>query len=153
MNKDIKVGIIVIFNSSKQIVSEKAFVSLFNQTEKIGFCLVNNNSTEGFSEKLRNIVDRCENVSVINAKKNKSNSLVIRAGARYMSNVHSLKFLGYVMDLNQDAMIEAFKLFSMHSENIQKEQKAKRNHNVIRRSFFYHMFSISDYFLQLEADR
>ena len=33
MNKDIKVGIIVIFNSSKQIVSEKAFVSIFNRKE------------------------------------------------------------------------------------------------------------------------
>ena len=55
------------------------------------------------------------------------------------------------MDLNQDAMIEAIKLFSF--VKIFERAEGKRNHNVIRRSFFYHMFSISDYFLQFEADR
>ena len=137
-----KVGMIIVFNFDDEEILSSNIIEIFKKTTEINFCLVNNNCPNMFGEVLMDIADECENVTVIHIKKRKNNSLAVRAGTRYMSNQFNLKFLGHLVGLHGEKLIEAIQLFVNRYEEIRTQEGKHQSGKLIKQAFFQKIFSV-----------
>jgi hypothetical protein len=138
-----KIGMIIVFDSQDDEILKKR--------KEINFCLVNNNCKNPVSEALTDISDECENVTVIQIRKNKSSSIAVRAGARYINNHFNLKFLGYITDLRGEELVEVIELFFSNYEEIRTLEKQSQSNKLMKQSFFQNIFSISNYYQRVNS--
>lgn len=144
-----KVGMIIVFDVHDDKIERFQLVKTFKKAREINFCLVNNNCGDLVNEVLTDISDECDNVTVIHIRKNKSSSVAVRAGARYINNHFNLKFLGYITDLQGKNLIEAIELFVSHYEEIRTRERQSQSNTLMKQAFFQKIFSISNYYQQM----
>ena len=147
-----KVGIIIVFDTSHDEILHTNIIDTLKELSEICFCLVNNNCPEALSDTLTDISYECGNATVIHIKMNNGNSQAVRAGARYMNNQFNFKFLGYVVDLKKDKMIDAIKLFAKNYEDIQLREFNNQSNRLLKQTFFKKTFSISNYYKEMNFE-
>lgn len=91
-----KIGIIIIFHNNEGEIDIEYFIKKINQAPDLQICFVNNNSRDYTYNLLKIVKEACQNVSLVNIKKSKSDISAVRAGARYMNSNFKLDVLGYV---------------------------------------------------------
>lgn len=145
-----KLGVIIICHNSEQKIKKDLIFNSLNDMKNLKICMVNNDSKDNTYELLKMIKEQCANISLVNVKKQKSDTAAVRAGARYMYNHFNLRHLGYVLNFNN---------FEMNSlmEIICKNQKAILNYNIrelnkkeTKLTLFQSLFSVTEYLKKLK---
>lgn len=94
-----KIGILIIFRNDEKVIQVQRIIELFSNTQKLNVCFVNNGSTDGTLELLREIKEEATTpISIIDVKKNRGYQAAIKAGIRYITNT---KDLSYILCLEQ----------------------------------------------------
>ena len=141
-----KIGIIIIFHNNEEEIETNFFIEQIKQASNLELCLVNNNSKDNTYSLLSDVKEACDNVSLVNVRKFKSDTSAVRAGARFMSSQFNLKHLGYVsvnmLNIKHHGLNGLVKL-------ITDNQEAIINYNIEsltkKRTLFHRVFSLLDY--------
>ncbi|GAA4246114.1 MULTISPECIES: glycosyltransferase [Winogradskyella] len=145
-----KTGIIIIFHNNEKEMDTAYFIEQIKQTSNLELCLVNNDSKDNTYDLLKDIKDECNNVSIVNVRKFKSDIAAVKAGARFMFSEFDLKHLGYV-SIN---MLN-IKYHGLNGliEVITENQDAILNYKIKtlkkKQTLFQSLFSLLDYLKKL----
>ena len=148
-----KTGIIIIFHNNDNEMDPSFFIEQINQTSNLELCLVNNDSKDSTYELLNEVKDSCDNVSVINIRKFKSDVAAVKAGARFLFSAFQLKNVGYVsinmLNTKYHGLNSLIKMIAENQDVIinysHKPQKKKQ-------TLFQSLFSVIDYLKNLEIE-
>lgn len=148
-----KIGIIIVFHNNEEQIDTSFLIEQIKQTINLELCFVNNASKDSTYDLLMDVKYACDNVSVVNVRKFKSDMSAVRAGARFMFNEFNLKHIGYastnmlnikhnglnglinVISENQDAIL------NYHINTLKKNQ-----------TLFQSVFSILDYLKKIKEN-
>jgi len=152
-----KTGIIIIFHDYEKDIDLEFFVNYCNKSKNIEFCLVNNDSKDGTYIILKEIKEQCDNVSIVNIKKFKSDISAVKSGARYMFNHFKLHHLGYInanlLNKQYQGLNNVILTISKYQDDIIKyDKKVLKNQNK-KKTLFQKLFSVVDYLTKLEIER
>ncbi|WP_405575325.1 glycosyltransferase [Winogradskyella sp. Asnod2-B02-A] len=148
-----KTGIIIIFHNNEKEMDTTYFIEQIKQTSNLELCLVNNDSKDNTYDLLRDVKDECDNVSVVNVRKFKSDMAAVKAGARFMFSEFDLKHLGYV-SIN---MLN-IKYHGLNGliEVITENQDAILNYKIKtlqkKQTLFQSLFSLLDYLKKIREN-
>lgn len=145
-----KIGIIMIFHNNEEQIDKPFFIEQINLSESIELCLVDNDSKDKTLSFLKEIKDACSSqVSIVEIKKNTTEDVAKRAGARYMFNQFNLKHIGFV---NVTELQQKGQQLNTIIENLclNKESLIDLNLKTIaalntKQTFFKSIFSLVDY--------
>jgi hypothetical protein len=148
-----KTGIIIVFHNNEKELDIIYFIDQIKQTSNLELCLVNNDSKDNTYDLLKDVKDECNNVSVVNVRKFKSDMSAVKAGARFMFNEFDLKHLGYV-----SANMLNIKHHGLNGliEIITENQDAILNYKIKtlkkKQTLFQSLFSLLDYLKKITED-
>lgn len=149
-----KTGIIIICYNNEIDMDTNRCVRYLNNVNDIEFCLVNNNSKDNTYELMKEISEACENVSIVNINKYKTDMAAVRAGARFMFNQFDLKYLGFV----DNNLISKYEDLSLLIKAIQENQVHISNYNRsilnkkgIKLTLFQSLFPVMDYLAKINS--
>ena len=145
-----KIGIIIIFHNNEADIDTLFFINQIKASEHIEFCFVDNESKDATLPLLEDIKDACAtNVSLIEIKRNISETAANRAGARYMFNEFNLKHIGFLnttavkdQGVELNALIESF---CHHKDKIIDFNLHKIKTQEVKKTLFKRVFSVLDY--------
>ncbi|MBQ0788467.1 MAG: glycosyltransferase [Oceanihabitans sp.] len=148
-----KIGIIIIFHNNEKEMDPSFLIEQINQTSNLELCLVNNDSKDNTYEVLKNIKEACDNVSVVNVRKFKSDISAVKAGARFMLNAFNLKHLGYVSINMLNTKYHGLNgLIKMIAENQDVINDYNCKNLKKKKTLFQSLFSVIDYLKNLEIE-
>jgi hypothetical protein len=150
-------AIIITFHNYEKEININAFANYCNKAKSIEFCFVNNDSKDGTNSLLKEIKEQCDNVSIVNIKKFKSDMSAVRSGARYMFNQFELNHLGYVnanlLNKQNQGLNFVIKTISENQEAIVKyDNKTFKKHSR-RKTLFQKLFSVVEYLTKIELEK
>ena len=150
-----KLGIIIICHNNENDIDIRHCVKYLNKVKDIEICLVNNHSKDNTYNLLKEINGYCENVSIVNIKKFKSDNSAVKAGARFMSSQFNLKYVGFV----NSNMIYEYEDLSLLIKSIRDNQVDISNYNQsisnkkgIKLTMFQSLFSVMDYLAKVNVE-
>ena len=150
-----KLGIIIICYNNQYDIHVNHCVELLHKIKDIEICLVNNNSQDRTLDVLKEIRERCDNVSVVDVKKNKSGNSAIKAGARFMSSQFNLKHLGFIdakkMNEYEDLCL-LIKDIKDREKDITNYDQSFLNTKGIKLTMFQSLFSVMDYLMKISNE-
>lgn len=146
-----KTGIIIVFNSSEEEIPTDYFIKNINELKDVKLCLVNNNKSDIIFDNLLEISEKCQNVSVVNIRKIKTDASAVRAGARYMFNQFNLKYLGFIVDLNMRQILDTLNLFSLTQNDILTINVQEQSNQLVRKTYFQSLFSLTECLKKLKS--
>jgi glycosyltransferase involved in cell wall biosynthesis len=150
-----KLGIIIICYNNENDIDISLCIKHLNKVKDIEICFVNNNSKDNTYDILKEVKERCKNVSIVDVKKFKSDNSAVKAGARFMSSQFNLKYLGFI---NTNVIIEyenLCRLIEAIGENqvdISKYDKSKLNKKGIKLTMFQSLFPVMDYLAEINVE-
>jgi hypothetical protein len=149
-----KLGIIIICHNNENDIDIRHCVKYLNKVKDIEICLVNNHSKDNTYNLLKEINGYCENVSIVNIKKFKSDNSAVKAGARFMSSQFNLKYVGFV----NSNMIYEYEDLSLLIKSIRDNQVDISNYNQsfsnkkgIKLTMFQSLFPLLDYLAKINV--
>ncbi|GAA4811360.1 glycosyltransferase [Litoribaculum gwangyangense] len=141
-----KTGIIIIFHNYEEEIDMNFFSDYINKAKNIEMCLVNNCSKDNTYEVLKEISEYCNNVSVLNINKFKTDDSAVRAGARYLVNQFNLKEIGFIntniLKSNQKELIKVLRAIIDNRDEIFKHKNQVNQQKKIKQSMPQNVFSI-----------
>jgi hypothetical protein len=147
----LKTGIIIICHNNEYDIDRDLCIKYINDVQDVEFCLVNNHSEDNTYELLKDISERCKNVSVVNINKYKSSTSAVKAGARFMFNEYNLKQLGFITTNT----FTKFENLSMLIKFIQENQQdiSRYNEKILQKketklTLFQSLFPVMDYLVK-----
>ncbi|MBC3845363.1 glycosyltransferase [Winogradskyella echinorum] len=148
-----KTGIIIVFHNNEKEMDTTYFIEQIKQISNIEFCLVNNDSRDNTYDLLRDVRDECNNVSVVNVRKFKSDMAAVKAGARFMFNEFNLKYLGYVSVNNLNIKEHGLNgLIELITENQNAILNFKISSLKKKQTLFQSIYSLLDYLKKIIED-
>ncbi len=144
-----KTGIIIIFHNYEKKIDKDFFIKHSNNASTIEFCLVNNDSKDFTYSALKEIKEHCNNVSVVDVKKFKSETSAIRAGARYMINQFNINHIGYVnanlLNNKNEELNDIIKAINKNQDFINNIDNSVHQKRKNKKTLFQSLFSLLDY--------
>ena len=148
-----KTGIIIIFHNNENAIDPSFFIEQINQTSNLELCLVNNDSKDSTYDLLHEIKDSCDNVSVLNVRKFKSDVAAVKAGARFMYSAFQLKNVGYVsINMLNTKYYGVNGLIKIIAENQDVIINYRSNPLKKKQTLFQSLFSVMDYLKNLKIE-
>jgi glycosyltransferase involved in cell wall biosynthesis len=150
-----KLGIIIICYNNENDIDVSLCVKHLNKVKDIEICLVNNNSKDNTYDVLKEIKERCENVSIVDIKKFKSDNSAVKAGARFMSSQFNLKYLGFI---NANVISEyenlclLIKAIGDNQVDISNYNQSYLNKKGIKLTMFQSLFPVMDYLAKINVE-
>ena len=152
-----KLGIIIIFHNNEDIIDKDFFISHLNEAKDIEFCFVNNASFDKTYQFLTEIKEDCSCVSLVDIKKYTSESIAVKAGARFLFNVFELNHTGYVSTNPRDKehfmLKELLKAISANKDYILEYDIKMIERQKIKKSIMNRIFSVIAYLKVLKANK
>ena len=151
-----KIGVIIVFHNNEKEIDTSFFIEQIQQTQNLELCLVNNSSKDKTYQLLKEIKEACENVSVVNVKKFKSDVSAVRSGARFMFNKFNLKHLGYIstnlLNIKYHGLNGLVKAISDNHEVILEYNIENLKRRNIKLTLFQSLFSVIEYLKKIKID-
>jgi hypothetical protein len=144
-------GIIIVFRKGNNLIYKEKYIKLFNKAPGIKFCLVNNNIDDCDLEVLLEIQQYCLNVTLVNIKKDKSDSIAIRAGARYLSSLINLRYIGYIAGLKESKISETINDLVNNQNQIIIKIANKNNTHKVKQTFSQSLFSVTESLIEMDV--
>jgi hypothetical protein len=152
-----KLGIIIIFHNNEEIIDKDFFISHLNEAKNIEFCFVNNASFDKTYQFLKEIKEDCSCVSLVDIKKYTTESIAIKAGARFLFNEFDLNHIGYVgansQNKEQFNLIEMLKAISANKDFILDYDIKMIESQKIKKSIMNRIFSVIEYLKVLKTNK
>ncbi|TXE19359.1 glycosyltransferase family 2 protein [Psychroserpens burtonensis] len=152
-----KTGIIIIFHNYEKEININFFINYCNKAKNIEFCLVNNDSKDDTYSLLKEVKEQCDNVSIVNIRKFKSDMSAVRSGARYMFNQFKLNHLGYVnanlLNKQNQGLNFVIQTISEHQEAIARYDKEILEKHSRKKTLFQKLFSVVEYLTKIELEK
>jgi hypothetical protein len=152
-----KLGIIIIFHDSEDLIDKHFFISHFNQTKKIKFCFVNNASSDNTYQYLKEIKEDCSSLSLVDIKKYTTQSIAVKAGARFLFNAFELNHIGYVSansrNKDQFNLNELLKAINANKDFILEYDIKMIEREKIKKSIMNRIFSVMEYLKELKPTK
>jgi GTPase SAR1 family protein len=147
-----KLGVIIIFYNNASDINSKVFIHNLKSTNRVQWCLVDNESKDNTLEKLKEIKESVANISVVEIKKHINQDAAKRAGSRFIFNNSNLKHIGFI-DVNdltarQFNINEVIEKLQNDAEHIIEYNKELKRLQTIKPTLFKSVFSILDYLRQ-----
>jgi len=143
-----KTGIIIIFHNYAEEIDKDFFKEHISKADDVEICLVNNNSNDSTYQLLKEIGEKCKNVSVVNINKFKTDNSAIRAGVRYLVNQFNLREIGYIdtslLLPNQKELNKVLKVIIEEHDEILKYKNQVSQQKKIKQSMFQCVFSLQE---------
>ena len=141
-----KTGIIIIFHNYAEEIDTDFFRDYVNKGQDLEICLVNNNSDDNTYELLKEISEKCNNFSVLNINKFRTDISAIRAGVRYLVNQFNLREIGYintdVLMSNQNELNKVLKILIDEQDAILIHKNQVSQQKKIKQTIFQSVFSL-----------
>lgn len=137
-------GLIIICHNCAYRIDKDGVIDCIGRAKNLRICLVNNDSSDKTHDLLNAIKENCENISVVNVKKHKSDTSAVRAGVRYMVNQFNIRYLGYVTNLNNHEIIGLIDTISQNQNMILNYYLSELNKRKIKQTLFKSIFSVPD---------
>jgi hypothetical protein len=151
-----KTGIIIRFHDYEKKLDINYFISQINDSEDLEICLVNNYSKDNTYELLKEISEKCKNVSVVNINKYKTDIYAIRAGVRYLVNHFNLREIGYIdtnlLSPNQNELNNVMKVVINNIDSILKYKNEVIQQKKIKQSMLQSIFSLLECMKEFKED-
>ncbi|GAA4270101.1 glycosyltransferase [Hyunsoonleella aestuarii] len=150
-----KIGIIIICYNNENDIDIGQCAKYLNELKDIEICLVNNDSKDNTYNLLEELKEHCVNVSILDIKRFKSDNSAVRAGARFMSNQFSLKYLGYVNSnslFKYHSIVLLFKAIRDNQVDILNYNQSFLNKKGIRLTMFQSLFPVMDYLEKMNIE-
>lgn len=150
-----KLGIIIICYNNENDIDIGHCIKYLNKVKNIEICLVNNNSKDNTYDILKEVKERCENVSIVDVKKFKSDTSAVKAGARFMSSQFNLKYLGFI---NANVISEyenlclLIKAIGDNQVDISNYNQSYLNKKGIKLTMFQSLFPVMDYLAKINVE-
>ena len=152
-----KLGIIIIFHNNEDIIDKDFFISHLNQAKNIEFCFVNNASIDKTYQFLTEIKEDCSCVSLVDIKKYTTESIAVKAGARFLFNEFDLNHIGYVSanprNKEQFNLNELLKAISANKDFILDYDIIMIEREKIKKSIMNRIFSVIEYLKVLKTNK
>ena len=152
-----KLGIIIIFHNNEDIIDKDFFISHLNQAKNIEFCFVNNASIDKTYQFLTEIKEDCSCVSLVDIKKYTTESIAVKAGARFLFNEFDLNHIGYVSanlrNKEQFNLNETLKAISANKDFILDYDFIMIEREKIKKSIMNRIFSVIEYLKVLKTNK
>lgn len=152
-----KLGIIIIFHDNEDIIDTDFFISHLNQVKNIEFCLVNNASSDKTYQLLKEIKEDCSCVSLVDIKKYTTESIAVKAGARFLFNVYELNHTGYVItsprNKEQFSLNDLLKAISANKDFILDYDIKIIERLKTKKSIMNRIFSVIEYLKVLKQNK
>jgi transposase-like protein len=152
-----KIGIVIIFHNNEKEIDKKYIIKNSNNSRTIELCLVNNDSKDHTYSVLKEIKENCDNVSVVNIKKFKSESSAIRAGTRFMINQFKIKHIGYInvnkLDSKQGGLNQIIKTIRKNQDGIVEYYKKQDQNNETKKTLFQSLFPLQEYIDEFKEEK
>lgn len=147
-----KTGLIIVFQKRQELLPKEQLIALFKRDDSIKFCLLNKQNDDYIMDYFAFIADQCDNVSIVNIRKNQANISAVRAGARFMQNAFNLSFLGHIIETNKTDIISMIETFIDHNDEIVNKHletlRAKKN----KPTFIQKLLSINEFLKKNEFE-
>ena len=150
-----KLGIIIICHNNENDIDIDHCIKHLNKVKDIEMCLVNNNSKDNTYDVLKEVKERCENVSIVDIKKFKSDTSAVKAGARFMSSQFNLKYLGFIntnMISEYENLCLLIKAIGDNQVDISKYNQSYLNKKGIKLTMFQSLFPVMDYLVKINIE-
>ena len=151
-----RIGIIIIFHNNENEIDTSFFIEQIKQATNLELCLVNNDSKDTTYDLLNDVKEACNNVSVVNIRKFKSDISAVKAGARFMFNAFDLKYLGYVsinmLNIKYYGLNGLIKVITENQDVILNYNINTIKKNEIKQTLFQSLFSVIDYLKKFEIN-
>ena len=152
-----EVGIVIIFCNNEEQIGKYFFIEQINASEKIEFCLVDNDSKDRTLQLLQEIKDACPSqLSIVEIKKNISENSAIKAGVRYMLNHFNLKHIGFIY---VNSIYQKEKHLNTLIESMFENQEYIIDYNIkmiekrqMHKTLSKSVFSVADYLEEIKND-
>ena len=152
-----KLGIIIIFHDNEDIIDKDFFISHLNQAKNIEFCFVNNASSDKTYQFLTEIKEDCSCVSIIDIEKYTTESIAVKAGARFLFSEFDLNHIGYVgtdpRNKEQFNLNEMLKAISVNKDFILEYDIKMIERQKIKKSIMNRIFSVIEYLKVLKTNK
>ncbi len=146
-----KTGIIIVCHNNQYNIDKDRCIKYINNTKDVKFCLVNNHSNDNTYELLKDISEKCKNVSVVNIKKYKSSKSAVKAGARFMFNEYNLKQLGFITTshfIKYENLGLLIKFIQEHQTDISRYTEQIQPVKETKLTLFQSLFPVMDYLVK-----
>lgn len=143
-----KTGIIIICHNNEYGIDKDTCIQQINNVQDIEFCLVNNKSEDNTYELLKDISEKCKNVSVVNINKYKCSKSAVKAGARFMFNEYNLKQLGYITTntfIKFENLGVLIKFIQENQLDILRHKEKMLHTKETKLTLFQNLFPVMDY--------
>ena len=139
------IGLIIVLDYQQGNFPLDSLIDLFHRDQNIEYCLLNRQNSDLILEQLSFIADRCENVNIVNIRKNQDNNLAVRAGVRFMQSAFNLNFLGYIIDDQENDVLSQLEIFVLHQEEIVSTHLVSLRAKRIKPTFLQKLLSINSF--------
>ncbi len=133
-----KIGVLIIFRNDESAIDIEKFIELFAHSKKLHVCFVNNSSTDGTLQLLKEIQEEANiSISIIDVKKNRGHDAAVKAGIRYLNSTHDLPYILCLKKYASDDVLILEKVFA-----IIQQQKGmvlglfKKTQRVVQKNVF-----------------
>jgi glycosyltransferase involved in cell wall biosynthesis len=153
-HQKMELGIIIICHNNENDIDIRHCVKYLNKVKDIEICLVNNHSKDNTYNLLKEIKGYCENVSIVNIKKFKSDSSAVKAGARFMSSQFNLKYVGFVTSntiYEHEGLSLLIKSIRDNQVDISNYNQSLSNKKEIKLTMFQSLFPLMDYLAKINV--
>ncbi len=152
-----KLGIIIIFHDNEDIIDKDFFISHLNQAKNIEFCFVNNASSDKTYQFLTEIKEDYSCISLVDIKKYTTESIAVKAGARFLFNEFELNHIGYVSTdtrkKEQFNLYEMLKAINANKDFILEYDIKMIERQKIKKSIMNRIFSVIEYLKVLKTNK
>lgn len=153
-----KTAIIITFHNYEKEIDKEVFIEYSKMISNLRLCLVNNNSSDNTFQKLSDIEEACENVSIVNIKRFKSDLSAVRAGARFMINKFNTARVGFIntnlLNSQKKELNELMKLIQYNQEDlIEINDSLMTSSNQVVANLSKNQFSVVDYLKKLQRSK
>ena len=152
-----KLGIIIIFHNNEDNIDKDFFISHLNEAKDIEFCFVNNASFDKTYQFLTEIKEDCSCVSLVDIKKYTTESIAVKAGARFLFNEFDLNHIGYAnanpRNKEQFNLNELLKAISANKDFILDYDFIMIEREKIKKSIMNRIFSVIEYLKVLKTNK
>ena len=88
---------------------------------------------------------------MVNIKKDKSDSIAIRAGARYLSSLINLRYIGYIAGLKESKISETINDLVNNQNQIIIKIANKNNTHKVKQTFSQSLFSVTESLIEMDV--
>lgn len=146
------VGLIIVINTFENDLLKAYFITSINELTDCKICFVCNSSSDHVFEVLTEIAEYAENAFVVNARKKKSNTASIRAGARYLGSQFNLKSIGFIVDDDELELLEVLKAYCKHRHAIVSLNQIELSNKSTKQTFYQRLFPVTEYLTKITSN-